>query len=164
MSHLILLAVALTGLAVGACGGKQAQARGPAQPLEERRALQVIADAIHDEGLQPTAGRAIPVGAAQALEMDVGVEGSRFGVAYTTEPERAALGAALAPREFEGQLQLVDGVGEEGGTRVLILHATDYMLDDHLGTDYEASTITAERKLARDVRDFVVEAKEKRWP
>ncbi len=160
----VVASVALAGLLVGACGGRQAKPKGPAQPLEERRALQVIADAIRDEGLQPTAGRTIPVGASRALQMDVGVASHRFGVAYTGQQERTALGAALAPREFEGQLQLVSGIGEESGTRVLVLHYADYMLDDHLGTDYEASTITAERKLARDVRDFVVEAKENGWP
>ena len=162
--YALIWSVALIGLAIGACGGKQMTPKGPPQPLEERRAIQVIADAIRGEGLTPAPGRTIQVGADRSVEMDVGVQGNRFGVAYTGEEERKALGSSLAPREFEGQLQLVRGVGTEAGTQVLILHATDYMLDDHLGTDYEASTITAERKLARDVRDFVAEAREKRWP
>ncbi len=157
----IIVSAALT---VAACGGRQSQVEGPAQPLEERRALQVIADAIQGEGLTPTPGRTIVVATGANLEMDVGVDGHRYGVAYTLENERAALGTALPARQFEGQLQLVQGVGHEEGTRALVLHATDYMLDDHLGTDYEANTITAERKLGRDVRDFIVEAKENRWP
>jgi hypothetical protein len=160
----VVLSGALACSTIVACGNKQSPARGPAQPLEERRALQVIAGAIHGEGLQPIPGRTVEVGASRQLEMDVGVSGHKFGVAYTFESERAALGAALAPREFESQLQLVMGTGEDRHTQVLVLHASDYMLDDHLGTDYEASTITAERKLERDVRDFVVEAREKRWP
>jgi len=160
----VVLASALACSTIVACGNKQSPARGPAQPLEERRALQVIADAIEGEGLQPIPGRAVEVGAGRQLDMDVGVLGHKFGVAYTLESERTALGSALAPRESEGQLQLVVGTGDDRGTQVLVLHATDYMLDDHLGTDYEASTITAERKLGRDVRDFIVEAREKRWP
>jgi hypothetical protein len=159
-----LLAGALAASLCAACGGKQSRPESAARPLEERRALQVIGSAIEDEGLTPVVGRTVEVGGGKSLEVDVGVEGHKFGVAYTAESEREALGAALAPREFEGQLQLVKGTGADDGAQILVLQMTDYMLDDYLGTDYEASTITAERKLGRDVRDFVVEAREKRWP
>ncbi len=32
------------------------------------------------------------------------------------------------------------------------------------GTEHEATTITAENKLKRDVRDFIVRARTEKWP
>lgn len=151
-------------LALSSCGGRQQVVEQPRQPLEARRATQVIAQALGDEGLEAAPGRSVVLVDGKQLEMDVGVRTHKFGVAYTTQRERDALGDNLAPREHPTQLQLVVGAGADEGARVLILHETDYMLDDAHGTNYEASTITAERRLARDVRDFVVQSREARWP
>ena len=92
-------------------------------------------------------------------------DGRKYGVAYVTPNERSALGAALPSRSAEmgDALQLVHGIGGDAETRVLILHDTEYRYDDQVGTAHEETTITAERKLARDVRDFLVRAHAERW-
>ena len=61
-------------------------------------------------------------------------------------------------------LQLVHGVGEDASARVILLYADDYRYDGDQGNDRESSSIAAERKLARDVRDFIVQAQAQKWP
>jgi hypothetical protein len=61
-------------------------------------------------------------------------------------------------------LQLVRGADNEADARILLLYDEDYLYDDHIGTEHEETTITAEKKLARDVRDFLVRAHSERWP
>jgi hypothetical protein len=65
---------------------------------------------------------------------------------------------------MEEALQLVRGVGAEVDAKILVLHDTNYLYDDQIGTEHEATILTAEQKLARDVRDFVVRAHAERWP
>ena len=48
--------------------------------------------------------------------------------------------------------------------RVLVVHDSDYLYDDHVGEGHEDTTVTAELKLRRDVRDFLVRAHAERWP
>lgn len=128
--------------------------------------MQVIAQAFHDERDAPVPGRAIPIADGKTLEVDVMSDGHRYGVAYVTSNERAGLGAALPARapDMGDALQLVHGIGADAETRVLILHDTEYRYDDQVGTAHEQTTITAERRLARDVRDFLVRAHSERWP
>ena len=61
-------------------------------------------------------------------------------------------------------LQLVRGNGADADARILLLYDEDYLYDDHVGTEREETTITAEKKLERDVRDFLVRAQTERWP
>jgi hypothetical protein len=61
-------------------------------------------------------------------------------------------------------LQLVSGLGADGDARILLLHDTDYVYDDQVGGAHEKSTIAAELKLRRDVRDFLVRAHGANWP
>jgi hypothetical protein len=61
-------------------------------------------------------------------------------------------------------LQLVRGTGPDAEARILVLYDEDYLYDDHIGTEREATTITAEKKLGRDVRDFLVKAQSESWP
>jgi hypothetical protein len=151
---------------VAACGSGPAKSANPTRSLDERRAVQVIAQAFHDEHDAPVPGRAIPIAEGKALEVDVMGDGRKYGVAYVTPNERAALGAALPARaaDMGDALQLVHGTGADAETRVLILHDTEYRYDDQIGTAHEQTTITAERRLARDVRDFLVRAHAERWP
>lgn len=151
---------------VAACGGGPAKSANPTRALDERRAVQVIAQAFHDERDAPVPGRAIPIAEGKSLEVDVMSDGHKYGVAYVTPNERAALGTALPAKaaDMGDALQLVHGTGADAETRVLILQDTDYRYDDQVGTAHEETTITAERKLARDVRDFLVRAHSERWP
>jgi hypothetical protein len=149
-----------------ACGGTPAKSANPTRALDERRAVQVIAQAFHDERDAPVPGSPIQIADGKKLEVDVASDGRKYGVAYVTPNERQALGAAL-PAKAPGMgdaLQLVHGIGADAERRVLVLHDTDYVYDDQIGTAHEETTITAERKLARDVRDFIVRAHSERWP
>mgnify|MGYP003493443241 CR=1 FL=1 len=141
---------------VAACGSGPAKSANPTRSLDERRAVQVTAQAFHDEHDAPVPGRAIPIAEVKALEVDVMGDGRKYGVAYVTPNERAALGAALPARaaDMGDALQLVHGIGADAETRY----------DDQIGTAHEQTTITAERRLARDVRDFLVRAHAERWP
>lgn len=148
------------------CGGGPAKSANPTRALDERRAVQVIAQAFHDEKDAPVPGRGVQIAEGKTLEVDVMSDGRKYGVAYLTPNERQALGAALPAKapDMGDALQLVHGVGADAETRVLVLHDTDYRYDDQVGTAHEETTITAERRLARDVRDFLVRAHAERWP
>jgi hypothetical protein len=86
-------------------------------------------------------------------------------VSYVTLNEQQSLGNALPARspDLGDALQLVRGTGDDADAKILILHDSDYRYDDQVGTGHEETTITAERKLARDVRDFLVRAHSERW-
>lgn len=111
-------------------------------------------------------GHAIALAPGRNLEVDVLSEGRKYGVAYVTANERAALGPALPPRDASmgDALQLVSGLGDDGDARVLVLEDTDYAYDDQVGEEHEETTVTAELKLRRDVRDFLVRAHAENWP
>jgi hypothetical protein len=161
-----LLAVSAGVPAVANCSSPPPRAANPTRALDERRALQVIATAFRDERDAPAPGRTIELALGKVLEVDVAAEGRRYGVAYITPTERQRLGPALPPRNpsMGDALQLVRGTGADGEARVLVLYDTDYLYDDFIGTEREATTVTAERKLARDVRDFLVRAHAEGWP
>jgi hypothetical protein len=161
-----LAALCLLGAAAFGCASPPPRAPNPTRPLDERRAVEIILQAFHDERDQPVHGRPIMLAPGRALEVDVLSEGHRYGVAYVTATERAALGPALPPREpsMGDALQLVSGLGDDGDARVLVLEDTDYEYDDQAGEDHEETSVTAELKLRRDVRDFLVRAHAEKWP
>jgi hypothetical protein len=156
----------VTAIAAIACGGPPPRAPNPTRALDERRAVAIAIRAFRAESEQPIPGRTIDLGDGKLLKIDVGGNGRKFGVAYVTAQERTNLGQALPARDpARGDaLQLTTGVGPDSDARILVLYDTEYLYDDQVGTEHEASTITAERKLERDIRDFVVRAHTERWP
>lgn len=156
----------LLGALVAACGGPPPRTANPTRALDERRAVQIIVRAFHDERDRPIPGRSIEVIPGKKLEIDVGSQGKKYGVAYVTANERQALGNALPQRDpsMGDALLLVSGGGDDRDAKILVLYDNDYLYDDQVGTEHEASTITAENKLARDVRDFLVRAHTEGWP
>lgn len=166
--RIALVVAALISLlaALAACSGPPPRAPNPTRPLDERRAVAIILEAFRDEHDRGVAGRQIELGEGKVLEVDVGSAGHKYGVAYVTAGERQALGTALPRPEpgMEDALHLVRGIGDDSDARILVLHDTSYMYDDQVGTEHEATILTAERKLARDVRDFVVRAHAEKWP
>lgn len=153
-------------LALLACAGPPPKTANPTRPLDERRAVEVIARAFRAERDQPVPGNPIALSEGKTLNVDVVSSGRKYGVAYVTENERRDLAEALPARDASlgDALQLVRGMGDDAEATVLVLHDTDYIYDDHVGTERESSSVTAERKLERDVRDFVVRAHAERWP
>jgi hypothetical protein len=156
---------ALVGGLLG-CAGPPPRTANPTRPLDERRAVEIIIRAFHEERDRPVPGRKIELTADKRLEVDVAAQGKKYGVAYVSLNERMTLGSALPPRDpaMGDALQLVRGLGPEADARILVLHDSEYQYDDQLGTERTVTSITAERKLERDVRDFLVRAHAERWP
>ncbi|MCC6216614.1 MAG: hypothetical protein IT376_17265 [Polyangiaceae bacterium] len=149
---------------LGACGGPDARPPNPTRPLDERTAIEVMRQGIADEGESPGPHRDVPVADGKLLRLDVTVAGKKIGIAYLTSNDRTSLGGAVPARKAgDDSLQVLPGSGDEQGARYLILRDVDYLQDDHVGTDHESTTITAEKKLQRDVRDFVVLARTQKW-
>jgi hypothetical protein len=153
-------------LLIWGCASPPPRAPNPTRPLDERRAIEVILQAFQDERAMPVRGRPVTLQPGRSLDVDVTAQGRKYGVAYVTANEQALLGTALPPRDpARGDaLQLVSGVGEDSDAHVLVLHDDDYLYDDHVGEQHRDTTVTAELKLRRDVRDFLVLAHSKQWP
>jgi len=151
---------------VAACSSPEPRTANPTRPLDERRAIEIILAAFADERDHPVPGRMVRLSQGNDLEVDVAAQGKKYGVAYITANERVRLGVALPAREpsMGDALQLVSGQGDEGDARVLVLQDTSYLYDDHVGEQHRETTVTAELKLRRDVRDFLVRAHAEKWP
>jgi hypothetical protein len=158
-------AIFLLGLVSG-CAAPEAKAPGhPTQPLDEKRALAVIAQAYRDAGAAVAGGRPVRIATGKSLRVDVSTEGRRYGVAYLTHADQALLDPAdLPPHTPGGDLPVVQGAGADVDAVILVLFADDYQYDDFLGTGRESPGIAAERKLARDVRDFLAQARLRKLP
>ncbi len=154
-----LLAAAL----FSGCSSPPPRTANPTRALDERRALEVIADVFRSEHEQPVPGGDLALSVQHRLHVDVAASGKRFGVAYVTAAERASLGPALARDPTKGDaLQLVSGIGADADARICVLYDSDYLYDDQVGEAHQKSTLTAELKLRRDTRDFLVIAHRER--
>ncbi len=155
------LAVSLVG-----CGPPEARAPNPMRPIDEGRAVKLIAQAMSAEGIQPAAPRTVSLSGATSVVLDVGAQGRQIGVVYLTASDLHELGDnPLAKRPSVGSELIVrGGEGPDDGMHVVVLYASDYVYDDNVGEDREATAITAENKLDRDVRDFVIIARKNHWP
>jgi len=153
-------------LALAACAGQEAKQPNPMRSIDERRAIPIIAQAYQDSGQNPAEGRDIRLTSGKALHVDVGTAGRKYGVAYLTNGDLAGLDPKtdLPPHTPGGDLPVVQGAGEDADAVILILFAPDYQYDDLAGEQHESTTITAEKKLARDVRDFLVQARARNLP
>ncbi len=164
-SKLLLALVAAASVAMlSGCGSGPAKTPTPKKPIAERRAVEIIARGISKEKLTAEDGRTIKI-SGTSLRMDVGVTGKKFGVAYVTSNDLDEPGGDKIPKKDPkrpGALVLVEGVGDDADARCLVLYDTDYLSDDSTD-EYKTTTITAEAALERDVRDFVVQAKAKKW-
>ncbi|HWA77838.1 MAG TPA: hypothetical protein VG937_36135 [Polyangiaceae bacterium] len=154
------LFLALGAHSLAACSGPPPRLANPARPLDERRALEVIAEAFREEREHPTPGGDIFLSAQHRLHIDVAAEGKRFGVAYVTAGERAEIEPVVGMRDPNkgDALQLATGIGPDSDARVCLLYDNEYLYDDQVGEAHEKSTTTAELKLRRDARDFLVYA------
>jgi hypothetical protein len=135
-----------------ACSGGQAHPNTEMRPLEERRARGVIERALLDNGMRPAEGRLVTLPGNAELTEDLAIEGERYGIAYMTAQETERAGSAVPKFNPDNeQLRLVPG---QDGTITLVLYEQSYRYD--AGETHEATVITAENKLSRDVSDFVL--------
>src|SRR3954471_8248144 len=153
-------------LSLFACATPEAKQPNPMRPIDERRAIPIMAQAFKDESETPSEGREIHLATGKTLRIDVASAGHKYGVAYVTASDMATLDAKtdLPPHSPTGDLPIVQGTGTDADAVVLILFADDYTSDDLSGEQHESTTITSEKKLARDVRDFIVQAKSRNLP
>jgi hypothetical protein len=149
-----------------ACGSPPPRAPNPTRPLDERRAVEIILTAFREEHDHGVRGHNLKLPSGKPLEVDIRASGKKYGVAYLTANERRELGTEVPMPEpgMEDALHLVRGTGDDADAKILVLHDTNYLYDDQVGEGHEATVLTAEGKLERDVRDFVVRAHAEKWP
>ena len=137
--------------ALAGCGGGQKPSTAM-KPIEERRARGVIEKTLLDNDARPTKGRVVKLNGGVELVEDMAIEGEKYGIAYLTEPEAAKAGSAVPAYQRESQqLRLVPG---QGGTITLILYEQNYRYD--AGDTHSTTAVTAEKRLGRDVADFIL--------
>lgn len=149
-------------LSVG-CGGPEAAAPHNTRPVDERRASEVIAQTFANARLEPEMNRDVKALGGKSIHLEVAASGHKYGVAYLTREEQAALADAL-PKRAPDSDALIIVPGDEEGVHVLVLFERDYMQDDLMGEAHTQTNIAAELKLARDVKDFLRKATEDQWP
>jgi hypothetical protein len=162
----VALSVALAGFGAG-CGEDTPAARSASQarPMDEPRAQGVIARTFQAEGVDPEPGRTFAVSAIKPHKLIVAAAGHKYGVIWLTRDDVRELAAFLPKHENDdGALVVLDGAGPDSGAHALALYETDYMTDDLAGESHSATEIAAERRLERDVRDFLLKAKNEQWP
>jgi hypothetical protein len=159
--HRIVTAFFLAGCAglLGACASDPPRAPHALHPIPEDRARQLMARTFEAAGLAPEMNRSVVVRDRPVL-LDVAAAGRKFGVAYLTKQDWERAGEALPPRPSDGSLVIAVG---DGGIRILCLYAGDYGEDDDTDEAHRTTTIAADRKLDRDVRDFLHRAEAQRW-
>jgi hypothetical protein len=150
-THLASMILAAASALAG-CSGGQARPSSVLKPIEERRARGLIEQALSDNGMRPKQGRVVDLPGGTKLVEEMAIDGEVYGVAYVTAQEAAQLGDAVPAYQADNdQLRLVQG---SGGAIVLVLYEQNYRYD--AGDEHSTNIITAEKKLSRDVSDFVV--------
>jgi hypothetical protein len=151
------------GIAALGCGPEPVRAPNPTRSLDERRAVEVIRRAVSLESERPAPARDVELPSGKMLRIDVSVEGHEFGIAYISDDDRATLGDAIKPPNGKDEKLRLERVGPDGEVRVVMLYQENYRYDDLAGESHELTTITAERALTRDVRDFITYARTKKF-
>jgi hypothetical protein len=151
------------GLASIGCAQEQVRAPNPTRALDERRAIEVIRRAVAEEGARPAPARDIEIRDGKTLHIDVSVEEHDYGIAYISVEDANKLGESIPPPNKKDEKLRLFRAGPEGETRIVLLYQDNYVYDDLSGETHERTTITAERALARDVRDFITHAKTKKF-
>jgi hypothetical protein len=150
---------------VAACDDSVPRHANAARPMDEPRAQDVIARTFQSEGVDAEPGRTITLVASHPTKLEVAATGHKYGVVWLTRDVAQDLAAFLPKHEgSEGALVVLDGVGHDAGAHALALWETDYMTDDLEGVSHSSTEIAAELKLTRDVRDFLLKAKNDQWP
>jgi hypothetical protein len=146
--------------AAPACAADPPRTPHAMHPIPEGRARALIARTFQDAGAPPEADRWVTV-RGRRVRLEVAAAGRSYGVAYLTAEDWVQAGDALPPRPRGDALVLAVA---DGGVRFLCLYADDYAEDDATGEDHRATTIAADRRLERDVRDFLHRAEAQKWP
>ena len=146
----------------GGCAGDPPRPPHALTPIPQERARELIGRTFREAGVATEVDRFVHVGRGEKrVRLEVAAAGRKFGVAYLTSDDWAEAGDALPPRASNDSLVVAMG---EGGTRILCLFASDYADDDQTGDLRTSTTVAADRRLERDVRDFLHHAEQQAWP
>ena len=144
-----------------AAGCSHPPPRAPAKlhSVDEPRAVAIMAQSMREAGLTPAGGRPIQLVTGKRVQIEVTPVGKQWGLAYLTADEAAQLRPDVDYLPAHGDdLPVVMGFGPDADVVVCLLFAHDYAFDDDVTQERAQTHIGAERKLARDTRDFIVQA------
>ncbi len=150
----------LIALLLTACGGVPAPRTVTAADLRsvhEARALQIVDDAVTQEGVPVASGWQVAVGADHPLRVDVRLAGTEYGIEYVSPQDRIDYGDAIPRPDPNGQLRILAGTGADARAQILVLEESSYRYDpDPDRVQAGARGVReAEGRLRRDVRDFL---------
>jgi len=150
----------LFAVALAACQPPAARQPNPSQAIAEGRAVAIIARTLQEQGKPAAEGRDVQLTGVKPLHADVVTVDQSIAIVYLTEQDLALIDAAadLPPRPAGDDFWVTQGAGPDAATIVLLLDASNYRYDDLAGEQHETTSIVAENRLTRDVRDFVVAA------
>jgi hypothetical protein len=156
----VLLSIASLG-----CEPPPAKVPNPQRTLDERRAIEVIRNAVAAEGARPAAPRDEKLTNKEtSIRIDVSVEGRKYGIVYVSDEDKRTLGDAIPVANAKGEPFKIVRAGEDGSTVIVLLYQSNYRYDDEsVGAGHEQTVITAENELARDARYAVVGAQTRKW-
>jgi hypothetical protein len=130
-------------------------------PIAEEDAIAVIDEVLIKSSVQPVAGWRVALQQAQnALDVDVRLGDSSFGIEWVSPSDRQSLGGALPRPDPNGQLRLLQGRVSEGTAQplILLLDAESYGMPRrprHAGRLAPSADREARERLRRDVSDFL---------
>jgi hypothetical protein len=154
------LGPALVAATLAACQPPAARQPNPSQPIAEGRAVAIIARTLQEQGNPAAEGRDVQLANGKPLHADVVTVDQSIAIVYLTEQDLALLDAAadLPPRPASDDFWVTQGSGPDASAIILLLDASNYRYDDLAGEQHETTSIVAENRLTRDVRDFLVAA------
>ena len=145
------------------CGNGEAKSPNPTRPLDERRALEVIRQAMISEGAEPAPPRDVTLVTGSVLKVDVSVQNKEYGVAYITVDDAQKLGKNIPPPNKKDERLRLARAGTDGEVRIVLLYQENYLYDDLAGEAHEQTAIATEKSLARDVQDFITHARTQKY-
>jgi hypothetical protein len=148
------------------CASPALRAPRTVRPIEEHQAIAVIARAYRDKGEKAVEGRNMRLPSGKVLRVDVGTAGHKYGIAFLTGGDRALLDPSTdLPARVPGRdLLVVQGAGADADAVVLLLFDEDYQDDDLTSERQKTAANAADKKLARDVEDFLLQARYHQLP
>lgn len=160
----LALGLLLSGAVLGCEPPPAKTAPNPTRTLDERRAIEVIRNAVVAEGARPAAAREEKLtNKDKSIRIDVSIEGKKYGLAYVSDDDKNTLGDAIPTAGSRDEPMKIVRAGEDGSVVVVLLYQTNYRYDDLVGEGHEQTVITAENELVRDVRYAVVGAQTRKW-
>lgn len=154
----------VAGLSLGCEPPPVKTAPNPTRTLDERRAIEVIRNAVAAEGARPAPAREEKLtNKDKTVRVDVSIEGKKYGIVYVSDDDKASLGDSIPPPNAKDESLKIVRAGDDGSIVLVLLYQTNYRYDDLVGEGHEQTVITAENELTRDARYAVVGAQTRKW-